>query len=71
MKRLCPCGCGKQIGVYNGVRAIVCYPTWRRVDRDSQCALMLPGYSIDQRRAAARRVFEIAHTIKQQRMPVA
>ncbi len=68
--RRCACGCGRMLRPYNGRRPLVCYQTWKIVDgreRGLAKILMLPGSTLAQRRAAARRVFEIALEIKRER----
>lgn len=60
--RLCPCGCGKTLGRYNGHRAIVCYETWGLVPREHSRAIYLPG-SDQARRASIRAVLEFANRV--------
>lgn len=63
----CPCGCGKTLGRYNGKRMLVCYATWQRAADRDRSAIMLPGSSLDERRKAARHVYELALSIRRAR----
>lgn len=69
--RPCPCGCGEILRPYNGQRRLVCSWIWQRVPHQDRAAIMLPGHSAAEWRAAARRVLRRAWLWKRTGLPVA
>lgn len=65
--RECPCGCGEHLAPYNGRRRLVCFDAWQKASEDDRMVVMIPGASVEERRAAARRVIETAHRIRDAR----
>lgn len=65
-ERLCPCGCGRELELYNGWRALVCYSTWRRVPEHIRSQWVQPRGDRE-RRVAAFEILRVARAVKAER----
>jgi hypothetical protein len=65
--RRCPCGCGQELVSRHSRRNIVCYDTWRKSSVADRMVLMVPDAPVEECRAAARRLLELAHRIRAER----
>jgi len=60
----CHCGCGLMLYPYDNRRPMVCHKVWALVAEADKRAIRLPGASLEEKRAAARRVLELARAIE-------
>lgn len=65
--RACACGCGKALFRYKGEMVLVCRETWLLVGAEDRRTILLPGAPVGEKRAAARRVLELAGMIRGRR----
>jgi len=63
----CPCGCGQNLRLYKGKRALVCYDVWRVVPVSIRMIYFDSRLPLPSRRAAARTVLRMAIEVRDQR----
>lgn len=45
--RLCPCGCGKKLGTYNGHPVVMCYRAWQHIPSAIRNKVMQPRSRVE------------------------